>query len=158
MTKNERSGVRGQWLKGVIAIGVLSGLLGGCASGQAQAERADEAFVEVEYVVDASTEVRRPGIPTNRLFVTYLTFVEGVTQEQQAQALDDVLVIARDELGAVANVGVRVFVDDGYQAFDLEPVVAELGDVGEQSPSDLAEGTLHLTQDQVLAYESVQAD
>jgi hypothetical protein len=134
--------------------GVLAGMLSGCAGGEGQAKAADQRFVEVTHVVDASTVVQRAGSPFNTQYNTDLTLESELTASEQAGAIDAVLVIAREELAPTANVGFVLHIVGGSRAIDMEQVIPALGGVGEQISDDLQTGQLRLTQDVLTAYVS----
>ncbi|WP_152650182.1 hypothetical protein [Demequina aestuarii] len=139
-------------------MAIVASVLGGCASGDEEARRADEAIGDLEHVSESATIVRRPGVPTNRQFTTHLTFVDGVSQSEQEETIDEVLAIAREEIAPAANAGFILQVSGGSTVIDMEAVVASLGDIGTQRPSNLEVGSLSLTADALRAYESVERE
>ncbi|WP_152650183.1 hypothetical protein [Demequina aestuarii] len=139
-------------------MAIVTSVLGGCASGDDEAQRADEAIMTLPHVAESVTDVSRPGLPTNQQFWTDVTFVDGLGADEQTQALDSILVIARDELGDSANAGYVLHVVGGARTIDMEAAVPALGEVGAQAPVDLGSGSLSLTADALRAYESPEAE
>ena len=134
--------------------GLLASLLSGCTGGESQATAADERFAEVPHVVDSSTVVQRAGSPLNTQYNTDLTLETELAVAEQADAIDAVLVVAREELSPTANVGFVLHIVGGSRAIDMEQVIANLGGVGEQTTDDLRTGQLRLSQDELKAYVS----
>ena len=138
--------------------GMLASLLSGCAGGKDQAKAADEHFVSVDHVSGVHTIVSRPGSPLNVQYTTTVTLEEGLSPLLQAEAIDGVLVVARDDLSATANYGYVVNVSGGGLAIDMDVVVDLIGPVGNQQPNNLRVGQLWVTQEVLKAYVSPSED
>ena len=145
--------------KGVVIVGLLALLLGGCAmGGKSQADAAVARFEQIDHVVGASTSVTRPGLPTNTNYFSKVTVVEGLSDVDLALVIDQVLLVAREELAPTATGGASFFFRTAGGSIDLRDAVPLLGGVGDQSIANTAAGDLSFSKDTLNAYVSPSED
>lgn len=154
-----RRGGSGVAMKGVVIVGLLAVLLGGCAmGGKSQADAAVARFEQIEYVTGASTSVTRPGLPTNTNYFSKVTVVEGLSDADLALVIDQVLLVAREELAPTATGGASFFFRTAGGSIDLRDAVPLLGGVGQQSIANTAVGDLSFSKDTLKAHVSPSED
>lgn len=135
-------------------MGLIALILSGCGGGEGAARAADERFASVEHVTEVRTTTSHGGAPWNTGYSVSVGVEVGLSDEQIARVVDELIVIAHDELSG-ANVGVRFYLGfEDASRLDLRGVVPMLGDIGDQSEGNLHDGILDMFQADVKAYES----
>ena len=137
-----------------VSVAALVLMLSGCGGGEGAAKAADERFSAVEHVTDVGTSTDHGGAPWNTGYTPFVELEPGLDDVTLAHVVDQLIVIARDELSG-ANVGVRFyFSGSDLSNVDLRGVVPMLGDIGDQSEGNLRGGVLDMFQADVKSYES----
>ena len=117
MKEPQNHGGSKRWAKGVVIVGLLAVLLGGCAMGGTSQADVDLALV-----------------------------------------IDQVLLVAREELAPTATGGASFFFRTAGGSIDLRDAVPLLGGVGDQSIANTAAGDLSFSKDTLNAYVSPSED
>ena len=137
-----------------VSVATLVLMLSGCGGGEGAAKAADERFSAVEHVTEVRTTTSHGGAPWNTGYDVSAGVTTGLTDEQIARVVDDLIVIAHDELSG-ANVGVWFYLGfEDTSRLDLREVAPVLGGVGRQLDVNLHDGILYMTQSDLRAYES----
>ncbi|WP_143340702.1 hypothetical protein [Demequina sp. NBRC 110057] len=135
---------------------VVAGLLGGCAGSEPDVTAGDQAIVELDHVIEASTDVTQPGAPRNWHLFTQVIVEDDLAPEELAQVADATITIAQDEWPEQVPGGMSFYFVGEQRGADIQAAVPLMGTV-DGEPVRMSGNEIVFTSEELAAYESPAA-